>query len=410
MEKIRLLVVDDEADFRRPLVNRLTKRGLPPEEAASGEECLSILEKSPMDVVVLDVKMPGMNGIETLVQIKHHYPETEVILLTGQATTQDGVEGIKAGAFDYLAKPIELEHLTGKIKQAHEKIRRRCEQQKEAEFRNNIEQQMIAAEKLASLGTLATGMAHEINNPLAIINESAGWMKLLLKREELARMPRKTDFEMALEKITKSIDRARRITHQLLGFVKKPESVLSEVNLVQLSKEALLLVNREAANKDIKIDLEFSASLKPIWSDPYQLSQVFINLLNNAIHASVPGGKIGIALQDEDGRVVIRIRDTGEGIPKENFEKIFEPFFSTKSPGQGTGLGLYVTRGIVERLGGNIEVESQLGQGSVFCVRLPMHSEVKNELYKEDRLSDFLNKLKGERTHGPNSDPGADRR
>ena len=121
---IRLLLVDDEEDFRRTIARRLEKRGFSPSQAGNGEECLSIMERMPMDVVVLDVRMPGMNGIEVLGRIKKSYPGTEVIMLTGHATTQDGVDGIKIGAFDYLSKPVELEHLLGKIRQAYEKLRR----------------------------------------------------------------------------------------------------------------------------------------------------------------------------------------------------------------------------------------------------------------------------------------------
>ncbi len=389
MKNIRLLLVDDEVDFRRTLAKRLTKRGIIPEQAENGQECLSVLEKNPMDVVVLDVKMPGMNGIEVLDHIKKKHPKTEVILLTGQATTQDGVEGIKSGAFDYLSKPIELEHLLGKIQQAYEKIQREEEKLRESEFRAKMEQQMIATERLASLGTLAAGVAHEINNPLAIMKESAGWMKLLLKREELLEMPRKQDFEMALNKIEKGIERARKITHQLLGFVRKKDSVLAEVNLNELVDEAVQLVGREAANKDIEIVREIDPSSNIIWSDPYQLRQVLINLLTNAIHATGSGGKIAIILEGMVEEVALSVRDTGEGIPKENLERIFEPFFSTKPPGEGTGLGLFVTRGIVEKLGGSIEVESRLGHGSSFCVKLPKHCEIKEELTENYRVNLF---------------------
>jgi len=386
MENIRLLFIDDEVNFRETVVKRLAKRGIVPEQAGSGEECLSILEKRDIDVVVLDVKMPGMNGIETLHHIKEKYPKIEVILLTGYAATQDGVEGIKAGAFDYLSKPVELEHLLSKIKQAHEKIRRMEEKRREAKFRARMKQQMITTERLASLGTLAAGVAHEINNPLAIINESAGWMELLLKKEELAEMPRKQDFEMALGKIKKGIDRARIITHQLLGFVRKSDSVLSEVDLKEVVDESVQLVNREAADKEIEIAQEVDPSLGTIWSDINPLRQVLINLLTNSIHATGSGGKITIIIERVGEEVVLTVRDTGEGIPKENLERVFEPFFSTKSPDKGTGLGLFVTRSIVEKLGGKIKVESRLGHGTSFFVNLPKYHEIKEELEENDHF------------------------
>jgi two-component system NtrC family sensor kinase len=392
MENIRLLLVDDEARFRQTTAKRLTMRGLVPEQAGDGEECLSILEKNPMDVVVLDVKMPGMNGIEVLHHIKKKYPKTEVILLTGHATTEDGVKGIKSGAFDYLTKPIELEHLLGKINQAHEKIRREEEKRRESEFRAKMEQQMIATQRLASLGTLATGVAHEINNPLAIIKESAGWMRLLLKKKEMANMPHKQEFEMALNKIEKSIERSSKITHQLLGFVRKSDSVLSEVDLKELVDEAVQLVDQEAAHKDIEFVQEVDASLGPIWSDPYQLRQVLINLLTNAIHATGSGGRITIIVGAIGEEVAVTVQDTGEGIPKENLERIFEPFFTTKSAGECTGLGLYVTRGIIEKLGGKIEVESRLGHGASFCIRLPKYHKIK-EGSEENNRADLLPRI-----------------
>ena len=386
MKDVRLLLVDDEIDFRQTLANRLRKRGLTPEQAGSGEECLSILEQKSMDVVVLDVKMPGINGIEVLEHIKKKYPKTEVILLTGHASTRDGVEGIKSGAFDYLTKPIEVEHLLGKIKQASEKISRaekirQWEQKlREVEFRAKMAQQMMATERLASLGTLATGVAHEINNPLAIIKESAGYMRLILKREELAEMPRKQDFELALTKIEGGVERARRITHQLLGAARKDDSVVSEVNLRELVNEAVQLVYREAANKDIEIIQETDPSLNAIWSYSYQLRQVLINLLTNAIHATDSGGRITIILESVGDEAALTVRDTGEGIPRENLERIFEPFFTTKSPDEGTGLGLFVTRGIIEKLGGSVSVESRTGHGSSFCVRLPKNDKHKDAL------------------------------
>ena len=378
MENIRLLLVDDEENFRRTIAKRLKKRGITSEQAGTGEECLSILQEKPIDVVVLDVKMPGMNGIETLHHIKEKYPKTEVIMLTGHATTQDGVDGIKTGAFDYLTKPIELEHLVGKIKQAHEKILREEEKLREAEFRAKMEHQMIATERLASLGTLAAGVAHEINNPLAIIKESTGWMKQILTKEELADIPQKQDFSIALKKIENAIERARRITHQLLVSVKVTDSVFAEININELTAEAVDLVKKEAKDKNIEVTREIDPSIGPIWSDPYKLRQVLINLMTNAVHATGSRGNITISLEDMGKEVSLRVRDLGQGIPKENLEKIFEPFFSTKPPGEGTGLGLFVSRSIIEKLGGKMEVESQVGHGTSFFLRLPKYHKIKS--------------------------------
>jgi two-component system NtrC family sensor kinase len=392
MENIRLLLVDDEEDFRRTISKRLKRRGIAPEQAENGEVCLSILEQKPMDVVVLDVKMPGMNGIETLRHIKEKYPKTEVIMLTGHATTQDGVDGIKEGAFDYLTKPIELEHLLGKIRQAHEKILREQEKLREAEFRAKMEQQMIATERLASLGTLAAGVAHEINNPLAIIKESVGWMNVILNKEELARIPRKQDLSKALEKIENAIERATRITRQLLGSVKETDSVLAEIKISELADEAIGLTKKEAGNKDIEIAKDIDPSIGLIWSDPYKLRQVLINLITNAISATGSGGKITIKIENTAEGMCLSVSDTGQGIPKENLEKIFEPFFSTKPPGEGTGLGLFVSRRIIENLGGKIEVESQFGYGTTFFIRLPKYSKKKDGPGENDH-ADILGKL-----------------
>ncbi|MBW2252245.1 MAG: response regulator [Deltaproteobacteria bacterium] len=368
--------MDDETHFRSTLAKRLKKRGIAALQAGDGEECLAVLEDNPMDVVVLDVKMPGMSGIDALNRIKERYLKTEVILLTGHAATEDGVDGIKSGAFDYLTKPVEFEHLLSKIIQAYEKILAGNEKQKAAEYKALIEQQMIATERLAALGTLAAGVAHEINNPLAIINESAGYLSQLLEKQELADMPCKEVFEKALLKIENSIKRARTITHQLLGSVGKTESVLVEVDVGELVSETIQLVHKDAKDKNIVIIFQGADDSKAIWVDPNKVRQILINLMSNAIHATPEQGNISIQVENIDGGISIAVKDTGVGIPKENLEKIFEPFFSTKAPGEGTGLGLFVTRQIVEKLGGSLDVVSRVGHGTQFMVRLPDQSKV----------------------------------
>ncbi len=380
MENVRILFIDDETAFLDTIIKRMKKRGFNPKRASSGSDGLAILEKEPIDVIVSDIRMPGMDGIDVLGEVKKKYPKAEVILLTGHATSHDGVLGIKEGAFDYLSKPIELDHLVSKIRQAFDKILRDEEKKRETEFRINMEQQMIATKRLASLGTLAAGVAHEINNPLAIINESTGWMKLILEKKELADMPRKADFKMALGKINNAVERARIITHQLLGIVRKDNAVLAEVNVRDFLDEIIQMAGVEIKSKDIKIIKHIDDTLKTVWIDPHQVRQILINLVTNAVHATPGEGKIFIAIEDSGEDILFIIKDTGEGIPKENLEKIFEPFFTTKSPGNGTGLGLFIIKGIIEKLGGEIDVGSRIGVGTTFCITFPKQLNLKMNL------------------------------
>ncbi|MCF8028974.1 MAG: response regulator [Desulfobacteraceae bacterium] len=407
---VRVLLVDDEADFRSTAAKRLGRRQMDVTQAESGEQCLEMLEKDPDRVVVLDVKMPGMGGIETLAHIKHRFSGTEVILLTGHASAEDGVAGIKKGAFDYLTKPIEFDHLLEKIRQAHDKRRREEEKKREQEFRAKMEQQMIATERLAALGTLSTGVAHEINNPLAMMRESSGYMRAVLNKEEMSAAPRRKDLERGLDMIEKGIERIRRITHLLLGFVRKQDQAFSETRLKELIEESLELVAREAKDKEIQFVRQMEDADGIIWSDPYQIRQVLINLLTNAVHAIAGEGTITIGLRDENAHVVLSVTDTGEGIPRENMSKIFEPFFSTKPTDKGTGLGLYVTRGIVNRLGGEISLDSRVGRGTTFCVVLPKCCRADAECDENaDICNDILKKIKEMKNDDQNTGESVDR-
>ena len=167
---------------------------------------------------------------------------------------------------------------------------------------------------------------------------------------------------------------------------------MAEININELTDEAVDLVKKEAKNKGTEIITDIDPSTATIWSDPYKLRQVLINLITNAVHATGTGGKISIILENKGDDVALTVRDTGQGIPRENLKKIFEPFFSTKPPGEGTGLGLFVCRSIIEKLGGEMEVESKIGHGTSFCIRLPKYHGIKESLGK-DGHADFLDKI-----------------
>lgn len=388
---IQVLLVDDEDGFRQTLAKRLGRKGLLISQAQTGEKALALLEQSPVDVVVLDIKMPGMGGLEALAHIKRKYPAIEVILLTGHAAMDDGIYGIKNGAFDYLQKPVEHENLLNKISQASEKKQREKERAEETEQRASMEKQMVSAERLASLGTLAAGVAHEINNPLAIIAESAGFMRLLMEKDELVNMPHLDSFANAIGKIEKSVGRAKKTTMQLLGFASEPDTVLREIDIGELLEEVALLVSGQATDKGVVIEKEEICEKILLWTDPQGLRQVLVNLVSNGVAACEPGGRVILGSVAVNEHVEIWVRDTGKGIPRENLEKIFEPFFTTKPPGEGTGLGLFVSLDIMDRLGGKIKVKSKVGSGTGFTVRIP-------RLYKpgqkKDRDTNWLDKAR----------------
>jgi two-component system NtrC family sensor kinase len=244
-----------------------------------------------------------------------------------------------------------------------------------------LDEQLVQSHKLASIGELSAGVAHEINNPLAVIGEEAGWLVDLLKRENLQTFPERAEFESSLREIGVQTGRCREITHKLLSFARKMESVLKDVDINRLVDEAAGMREREAALMNIDFIRDYRQDLPRVHSDPSLLRQVILNLVNNAIDALPKGGQIylqtrrsddGPAAGIEAGTIDVVVRDTGIGIPQENLEKIFDPFFTTKEPGKGTGLGLSICHGIIQKLGGSITVDSQPGQGTTFCVQIPI--------------------------------------
>ncbi len=233
-----------------------------------------------------------------------------------------------------------------------------------AEELKKSQSQMLQAAKLASLGELAGGIAHEINNPLQIL---LGHIALLQQGK---------DIEHRIEIIRNQVQRISQITRQLVSFSRSvPEELDHElVNVNWAINEIISLVDYQFKNRGIDFDLRFSEDIPPLDSNKNYLQQAFLNLLINAKDAMPEGGKMIISTEQANGKINIRFTDSGSGIKKENLVRIFEPFLTTKEVGKGTGLGLPITRGIVRKFGGDIKVESVEGQGTTFTIALPVNT------------------------------------
>ncbi|WP_022666439.1 sensor histidine kinase [Desulfospira joergensenii] len=244
---------------------------------------------------------------------------------------------------------------------------------REAEEMNR---QLMQAGKLASIGELSAGVAHEINNPLAIIMTEGLLLRDANNREPHPSPVFSRQMKSSLNQIDTQLQRCKRITRNLLKFAQRTRSIIEPVDINLFLREVIDLMEREAKSDGIRFDSRLDRALPPILSDPSQLQQVFLNLINNAIeaHEKKGHGVITLATQRaEDGQgVTISVADTGSGIEPHDLDHIFDPFFTTKAPGKGTGLGLSICHTIVEQLGGSIQVKSRIGTGTTFILHFPL--------------------------------------
>ena len=232
--------------------------------------------------------------------------------------------------------------------------------------------QLIQSDKLAALGKMAAGIAHEINNPLAVIGEKAGWMLDLLEDEKFQGSENFQEYKASIGKIEEHVERARKITHNMLGFARSMEPHLDDVDVNNVLNQTIELIENHARINNIEIVKKMEPDLPIIASDQAQIQQVFMNLINNAIDAIEKNGTIEVTTQTEGSEIEICIKDNGPGITDENQRRVFDPFFTTKRTGKGTGLGLSISYSIIEKLGGTISLKSKPSQGSVFTIKLPL--------------------------------------
>lgn len=246
-----------------------------------------------------------------------------------------------------------------------------------------MNEQIIEAGKMASVGELAAGIAHEINNPVAIMVEEAGWIEDLLEEEEFQESENLKEYRRALEQIRTQGRRCKDITHKLLSFARKTDTRTQEVDLNDVLEEIVELSSQRAKYANVTIHMNLEKNLPMINVSRTEMQQIFLNLINNALDAmDKNGGNINIFSKYQGDNLIIEVVDTGPGIPEANLKRIFDPFFTTKQVGKGTGLGLSICYGIVKKLEGEITVHSTLGIGTAFHIRLPMtiHEKENSEI------------------------------
>ena len=367
----KILIVDDNEELLGAISRLLEMQGHSALTALSGEEALEVARKESPDLILLDWILPGIDGLEVCRKLKGEESTRGIMILlvTGRGSVDSRIEGLDAGADDFIPKPFKHPELLARIrsslrlKKATDELTERNRQLVESQY------ELVRTEKIATIGLLASGIAHEFNNIMAGIS---GYAQLAKKNPKY--MPQLV--EVALTQA----QRAQELTGSLSSYNRRGEENPS-CNVREVIQSALCLVKKEIETNGIEIILD-AADVPATAISAGQLQEVILNLLINAIHAIGSRGVITLEahVPGPDDLVEIRIRDTGGGIPEENLDRIFDPFFTTKGAlgggrQEGTGLGLSVCYNIIQSRGGRITVTSTEGAGTSFSIQLPLHKE-----------------------------------
>jgi len=381
----RILVVDDEKSIRDFLFEALTQLGgFEVGVAADGVEALKKIEQENFDLVLTDMKMPNMDGIQLISDVARIKPETLMVLLTGHGTIDSALEAMKRGASDYLTKPINLDEMMVRIRRVLE------ERQRFVSLKDYAAELEKANEELKKIDEMKSEFvsvaSHELRTPLASIKNA---VQLILQGKTGEINENQQKF---LSMAERNINRLASILNDLLDLSriesKKVGLKFVEMDLRGSIEFALLSLKPQADGKSIQLKMEVKEDLSPVYADREKVEQILTNLLGNAIKFTPEGGEISVSAKpfEENGDMVaVSVTDSGIGIPEDQLDKVFEKFHqvedSLRRSITGTGLGLAITKGLVEVHHGRIWAESEVGKGSIFTFTLPVSRGEKRDLH-----------------------------
>ena len=409
----KVMIVDDSRLVRNVFSGALTG-SYDCMTAGSYDEAIEYLRLYEFDLVLADVIMPGLSGIELLRKIVANYPDTAVVMVSSIDRPQRALDALRLGAVDYLIKPCELPVLQLSVERALERRKLMLDAKRhkeELEKRNaeliagraelqRLQSQLVQNEKMIALGRVAAGIAHELNNPVAFVHSNLDLIKsgfgpvaeLIAFYEGLdldddtrqcaehikAQSPYPNilaELDDILSDCADGTERIRDIVKNLRTFSRLDEAEFKKFDVNAGIESTLRLLSPYFNDGRVELIREFS-EIPEIDAFGGQLNQVWMNLLVNAAQATVNDrGVVRVKTRRDDNDVLVTVADSGCGIPRQELERIFDPFYTTKAVGEGTGLGLSICFGIVERHGGTITVDSKLGEGTAFTVRLPIHND-----------------------------------
>jgi signal transduction histidine kinase len=366
----RVMVADDEKNIRRAM-RLILENEFDVTLVENGDKAVEKIQAgTDFDVISLDLQMPGKSGIEALKEIRQYCPTTEVLIVTAYSDLESAKQALKFGAYDYIDKPFQKQQFLEAIRRGVERRHKFIGQAKAEKQLSLVKIQLKQADKFSAIGQLLASVVHELNNPLGVI---LGFSDLLISKKHPAKETRQY-----IENIDQAARLTQKIIQRLLNVSRKHEPRRETVQINQVIQSTLDLKQHDLKRHGVKTIINLAEDLPLINGDFFELQQVFLNIINNADQAML--GRTGeniltISTEGMDGVIRTIIQDTGPGIPDQHLQQIFEPLFTTKQEGDGTGLGLSVCSEIINEHMGEIYVASEMEKGATFVVQLPAFSD-----------------------------------